>query len=394
MYNSHLVRQTAILISGLGCGAVWAQDSLPLTLSASYALQTDDNLFRLPEAVNAQLDRVETIGLSTLGLLFHTTQGLQEIDVDASLVNYQYKNNSGLGYTASNYAAAWNWAVTPRLRGRLSGNQQERPDGGTANPGPNQQSQVSYRVEAEYEIDGPWHVLAGSSKDKVTTKNAVTIGQEFSSSAVDAGIRYDFSSGSFVKVSAKVAEGTYLNDTFPPSSAIDTKFQQSESALNLHWAVSSASTADFNAAAFQRSHPLYVQRDFSGLNWRGSFNWSITAKTALNLAYKYDRAAYATDISNYSDTETLSLGWSWQTSAKTQLGIRQDIAQLGYHGTPLDLPESIRKDTTRDTNLTLDWHVRPKILISTTVRQISLTTNVPGVDYTSNQLSLAGRFNF
>jgi exopolysaccharide biosynthesis operon protein EpsL len=319
---------------------------------------------------------------------------LQQVDLDASLVNYQYQNNGGLGYTARNYAAAWHWAVTPRLRGNLTGNQQERPNGSAGDTAPNQQTQTSYRADAEYEVDGPWHVLAGASKDKVSNQNAVTAGQDYSSSAVDTGIRYDHASGSFAKISVRAADGTYLNALAPPTSAIDSKFQQIENVLNLHWAVSSASSADLNATAFRRSHPVYVQRDFSGLNLGGNLNWALSAKTTLSLGYLHDLAAYATVNSNYSESDRLSWGWNWQASAKTQLRVRQELVQISYHGSPFGIPESTRQDNTRDTSLSLAWQPRTQWQISTALHQVSRSTNVPGLDYISNQLSVSGQFNY
>jgi exopolysaccharide biosynthesis operon protein EpsL len=395
MFHTNSLRQVALLLVSLGSAEAWAQDASPVTLTAAYAVQSDDNLFRRPEGVIVPTEqRADRIGITTLGLLFHTEQGLQKLEVDASLVNYQYENNSTLGSTARNYAAAWHWAVTPRLHGNLTGNQQERPDGGTFNPAPNQQTHTSYRADAEYEVDGPWHALTGVSKDKVSNQNPVTAGQEYSSTALDAGIRYDQASGSFVKVGVKVADGTYLNDTSTPANPIDSKFQQTDSTLDVHWAVSSASSAEFNASAFRRTHPIYASRDFSGLNWGASFNWSTSSKTALSLGYQHDLAAYPTVDSNYTESDHLSWGWSWQASAKTQLRFHQDVVQIAYRGLPPAAQQSTRQDQTRDTSLSWVWTPRTHWEISTAVHQIARNTNVPDLDYTSNQLSVSGQFNY
>jgi exopolysaccharide biosynthesis operon protein EpsL len=331
-----------------------------------------------------------------LGLLFHTVQGLQQFELDASVVNYQYQNNSDLGYTAKNYAAAWHWAVTPRLRGNLTGNQQQHPNNSssTGNTEPNQQTQASYRADAEYEVDGPWHVVAGASQDKVSNQNAVTIGQEYSSHALDAGIRYDGATGSSVKASVKATDGSYLNDVVPPVEAIDSKFHQIDSDLRLHWAVSSASAVDFNATAFQRTHPTYAQRDFSGLNWGANLNWSLSEKTAWTLGLQHTLGAYATANTNYTETDQVSWGWNWQTSSKTQLRISQDFAQISYHGSPFGAAESTRQDNARDTSLSLVWQPRTQWQISTALHQIARNANVEKLDYVSNQLSLTAQFSY
>jgi exopolysaccharide biosynthesis operon protein EpsL len=394
MQPTYSMRHAALLMVCCTGASSWAQDTPPITVTAAYTVQTDDNLFRRWDGAPDVTPRSDRLGISTLGLLFHTVQGLQQFELDASVVNYQYQENSELGYTAHNYAAAWRWAVTPRVRGNLTANQQQHPNSSTGNTEPNQQTQASYRADAEYEVDGLWHVVAGASQDKVSNQNAVTIGQEYSSHALDAGLRYDSATGSSVKVTLQATDGSYLNEVALPVEAIDSKFHQIDSDLHLHWALSSASSADFNASAFQRSHPTYAQRDFSGLNWGAALNWSLSGKTALNLGLQHTLGAYATGNTNYTQTDLLSWGWSWQTSSKTQLRVHQDFAQISYHGSPFGAAESPRLDNTRDTSLSWVWQPRTQWQISTALHQIARNTNVEKLDYVSNQLSLTAQFSY
>ena len=394
MHPPFLARPAALLLACCTGAGAWAQDTPPVTLTAAYAVQTDDNLFRRPADATDTPTRADRLGISTLGLLFHTVQGLQRIELDASLVNYQYQNNSDLNYTARNYAAAWHWAVTPALRGNFTGNQQQQPSNGSGDTEPNQLTQTSYRADAEYAVDGVWRVVTGASQDKVSNQNAVTAGQEYSSHALDAGIRYDALSGSFVTLSLKATDGTYLAPPSEPVQAIDNKFAQTDDTLLVHWAISSASAVDFNASAFQRTHPTYAQRDFSGVNWGGNLNWSVSARTGLSLGMQHALAAYATQETNYSEADHLSWSWSWQTSNKTQLRLRQDFAHVSYHGSPFGAAESARQDDTRDTSLSWAWQPRSQWQINTALHQIARSTNAPGLDYTSNQISLSAQFSY
>lgn len=403
MDHSFSLSRAVLIAACCSAGAVAAQDVSPLSLNASYEVQSDDNLFRRPDGVNATAEqRSDRIGVGSLGVMFHTTQGLQKFELDASLVNYHYQNNSSLGFTARNYAGAWRWALTPRLQGNLTANRQERPDGGPDSPAPNQQIHTNYRADADYELDGPWHVVLGTSQEKAQIQSSSAAGQEFSSNAFDAGIRYDQTSGSFVKVSAKVANGTYLNDFPTAANSLDKKFQQIENTVNVHWALSSASAADVNATALARTHPTYALRDFSGLNWGGSLNWSLSAKTALKLAFQHDLAAFATSDINYSASDQRSWSWSWQPSAKTQVVLGQSFIQVGYHGSPFGAAESLRQDNIRNSSLSLVWTPRQQWQVRTTLRQISGNTDmqVPGypalagANYVSNQISLFAQFTY
>ena len=402
-----------LLLSNMAAAPAWAQDAQPslqqiyqpLTFSASYALQSDDNLFRLPnnEAMppGSTRESADRIGVGSVGLLFHTVQGLQEFDVNANLVNYQYQKNSELNFTARNYDAAWRWFVTPRLHGNLTALQQERPTSNDPanSSSPNQQTQTTYRADAAYDLlGGSWQVLAGLSRDKLRTQNPITPGQEYSSDAVDAGLRFGFGTGSFVKGTLKSTRGKYLDSLALPANATanatDNDFDQRDVDLRLSWAMTGATTADSFITHIQRTHPTFSERDFSGNNWGAGLAWAASAKSALTLRFLHELGAYETANSNDSETDHLSWGWSWNVTSKTQLRIGQELAQVAYRGSPFGMPASKRQDTVRDTSMTASWQLHRQWQLAATLRQTSRAVNEPGLDYTSNQASISGQFSF
>ena len=410
-----------LLFSSMAAAPAWAQDVRPsqseqqtrqpqptlqkiyqpLTFTASYALQSDDNLFRLPNndgmPTGSTRERADRIGVGSLGLLFHTVQGLQEFDVNANLVNYKYQKNTELDFTARNYDAAWRWFVTPRLHGNLSALQQERPTSNDPANGstPNQQTQTSYRADAAYDLlGGSWQVLAGLTKDKLRTQNPVTPGQEYSSDTVDAGLRFGFASGSFIKGTLKSTQGKYLDSQALPANAMDQDFDQRDMDLRLNWTLTGATTADAFITHIRRTHPRLSERDFSGNNWGAGLAWAASAKSVLNLRFMRVLEAYQTANSNYNETDHLSWGWVWNATPKTQLRIGQDLAQVAYRGSPFGTAPSERQDSVRDTSLSLSWLPRKQWQLSAALRQTSRAVNQPGLDYTSNQASISGQFSY
>ena len=403
-----------LLLTSITTAPTWAQETpqtthQPLTFNASYTWQSDDNLFRLPNnqpmPPGSTSQRADHIGIGSVGLLFHTVQGLQEFDVNANLVNYQYQKNSALDFTARNYDAAWRWFVTPRLHGNLTAHQQERPTSNDPANGstPNQQTQTGYRADAAYDLlGGTWQVLAGITKDKLRTQNPVTPGQEYSSDAVDAGLRLGFGSGSFVKASLKSTRGKYLDSRATQANSmanstansISNEFDQQDADLRLGWAITAATKVDSFITHIQRTHPGFARRDFSGNNWGAGLAWTASAKSALSLRFLHELGAYATANSNNSETDHLSWGWSWNATPRTQLRIGQELAQVAYLGTPFGLPASKRQDTVRDTSMTASWQLHRQWQLAATLRQTSRAVNAPGLDYTSNQASISGQFTF
>lgn len=379
------------------CGAclpAFAQDIPPLTFTAAHTVQTDDNLLRLPDTANSNLQRDDRLGISRVGLQFHTEQGMQKMQLDASLVDYRYQTHTELDHLERNYAAAWQWAVTPQVRGNLNASQQERPTNSTANTAPNRQQQTAYRADAAYTVMGPWQLLAGASHNKLVNQISDTPGQEFSSQSADVGVRYAMASGSQVEASVKRTDGSYLNNTATSTNPMDNKFAQQEATLRLHWALSAASSANAYATALQRSHPVVTPRDYQATNWGGDLQWSLSAKTLMSLGYRRDRAPYPTEVSNFSDTEQVSWGWSWQVNSKNHLRLRQSLAATRYGGSPSGQTPSGQSDAVRDTRLSWDWQPRSQWLVSLALQQIVRDSTLDALDYSSNQISLSGQFSY
>lgn len=402
MQISYTVRHTSVVFSCLVCATSWAQDTPRVQVTANYTVQAEDNLFRLPDGANTNAlvgrsSSAEQIGISTLGLAFHTEQGLQKFELNASLVDYRYQNFEYLSFTARNYAAAWRWALTPRLTGNITTDRKETlssfADNRTFNA-PNQRLETHTRVDAEYEIDGPWHVLAGVGKSRQSNLQSAIAGEDYSSDSADVGVRYDYASGSTMKYSVKVSDGTYLNRVAAPGSFVDDKFQQVDNDARLHWKVSAVSAADIHVTHIKRTHPVYGQRDFSGFNVGAGLNWSLSEKTTLLMGYAHDLAAYATTNTNYSQTDRLSLGVAWQTSAKTVLRLRQEWAQIDYLGSPSPGQSSQRQDISRDSTLSWSWQPRTQWTLNASLQHLSRGSNLAGLDYTSNVAMLSGQFSY
>ena len=87
--SSKYTRTIVGLLLAALCPLALAQSQDPLTLIASYSLQTDSNIYRLPASANTQAllgrgDASEQIGVSSLGLAFKTRQSLQQFEFSAS----------------------------------------------------------------------------------------------------------------------------------------------------------------------------------------------------------------------------------------------------------------------------------------------------------------------
>ena len=380
----------------------YAQQDGPLTLNASYALQTDSNLFRLPSGANTQAligksSAAEQIGVATVGLRFATTQSLQKFEVDASLQDYRYQNFDYLSFTASNYSAAWRWSLTPQFTGNVTSKRAETLNSFADYQGfalRNRRTDTSHRVDGMFEVAGPWRLLAGASSTERSNEQALVAGGDYRYSGADVGVRYAHASGSHMSMLVRSNNGSYLNQVVPSAGLYDDGFTQTETELRLHWAYSGNSVIDAYVTPFSRSHPHYSQRDFSGLNAGATWAWAYSGKTRFNTQYARELAAYATANSNFSQTDRLRAGVQWLVGPKTQLAANYGWAQTDYQGTPTAVAASQRKDTSTEISLSLGWEAMQGLTLSTALQNSNRSSNQAGLDCDSTALTLSAQYSY
>lgn len=380
----------------------WAQIQDNVKLNAGYALQSDSNLFRLPAgaALGALIGRpsaAEQIGISTLGFKLNQEFSLQRLELDLSLIDYRYQNFNYLSFTAQNYAAAWHWGLTPRLRGTLSSERKQTLNSYADFQGLQQRNQRSNRhtrFDATHELDGRWQVIGGAARASQTNQQALIAEGDYTMQSLELGLRRSFDSGSTLDYTRKNTSGNYLKRVLPSTGLFDSDFRQTDNELKAHWVISANSTASLSAAHIRRTHPHYPQRNYSGLNTGAHLNWSLSGKSALAAGWSRELASYQTSSSNYRQTERVYLDPSWQVSPKTLLRLRHEVAWRLYLDSPTGLATSQRRDTTRDTTLSFDWQPYPYVTLGVALQSARRDSNLAGLDYESRMATASAQFSF
>lgn len=387
-HTTHHSAMFLLLWTGLAAGA-HAQDLPDLGFNASYARVQDSNLYR--QSSNPVSDQY---GVATLGVRIHTQQGLQHLELDASVADYAYTNASKLNSTVSNYRGLWRWAITPRVGGELGVERRETPNNFTDGQSVDQrnlQLLTNEHVDMAFELEGPWHLLAGVAHAR---QQALTASDDFNSQALHAGLRYDWASGSRLGWRVTATDGSYLNRIPDAAAVLDDRFRQMNNEATLHWVLGEGSTAEGRISHSSRSHPFAAQRDFSGVTGSASLNWALSGKSALQVAYARERGAYATSYASFSETERVSLGPVWQISSATQLGLRHTWSQIDFAGfAPTPLPQ-VRRDTQQDTTLFLSWQPSRSWTLMASLQRLMRSSNFTNLEYASNVASVSAQLNF
>jgi exopolysaccharide biosynthesis operon protein EpsL len=390
------------LLLMFGTAPALAQEESHLKLKAEAALSLDSNLFRLPAGLDPALvlgksSGSEQVSVTSLGLNFSTTLSLQRIDLAVSLVDSKYQTFDYLNSLAYNYNAALHWSLTPSLHGNLTSDRKETANSFSDYRGlqqSNLRTETSTRLDAIYEIDGPWRILGGVSQFNQANQQVLVAGGDHTTYTSHAGAGYVFATGSSATFIQKAVSGQYLNRILPSAGLYDDSFNQAISDMRLHWVLVNNSSADFYLSYINQTHPNYPQRDFSAMNSGASLNWLLTGKSVLTLAQSREYSSYATATTNYSQTDRLSISPSLQISPKTVVRLRHDWARTNYLGAPPGVATSQRSDITRDMGLSFYWQPEQRLTFSAAFQNATRASNQTGLDYDSHQISISAQYSY
>lgn len=394
------MRSLLLTLLAFGATTALAEQDSPVTFNVGYALQTDSNLFRLPSGFKTKTGEsvaAEQIGVTTLGLGLATTQSLQRFELDASLVDYRYQNFDYLNFTATNLDAAWHWSLTPQLTGNLTGTRKETYntfiDYQSYNER-NRRTNTSSRLDMLYELNGPWHLLAGIAQADQRNELAVLVGGgESRSTGAELGMRYNYGSGSTIAVVGKLANGSYIDRIVPNTDLYDDSYKQLDTRLQLHWVFSGTTTLDGSLSSINRSHPTYAQRDYNGLNIDAALNWALSGKTRIKAQFTRGLEAYARTDSNYMQIDRLQVGTVWVIGPKTQLTFNQIWTHFDFLGSPGAIT-SQRHDLFNDSILSIGWDPMPHLRLNAGLQTSSRASTQATLNFDSTMVNLAAQYSY
>lgn len=381
------------LLAVVCMGTAGAQERDGLTLTASYSMRHDDNLFRLPDGVDPQavLGRpsgAETTDIGSLGFHYAKSYSLQRVELDVSLVDYRYRTHKRLDLLATNYDLVWRWAVTPRLRGMLRAEQDESVnsfDDASVLTSGNQRTRRLEGFDAFYELDGAWRLVGGVQRTRNQNEQPLLGEESYLLRSADAGLRYDARSGSAVTLRLRQGSGRTLASLSRPTPLRDTEFDQDEQALDVHWLPSAKATIDLNLTRLQRKHARLAERDYSGTNASLAVRWAATAKTLWSLRWSSDLSSYQTANASYARNDRLTASHVWQIAARTSLQASLSESRRRYLAPPPGQSVDTQREATQDASVSLRWAVHRNVTLDASLQHTQRRGNRPGLAFSSTQ---------
>jgi exopolysaccharide biosynthesis operon protein EpsL len=356
----------------------------PVQFRALAGVEHDSNVFRTPA------QRSDEIFMVGLGLKLEKRLGLQRFVLDAEIDRYKHRELSELDYTTINYSGAWNWSITPRLRGVASAvrNQyRELPDTFEG------QGQVGVRtdrtdlVEGLYEIGGGWSALAGVSRSSSTTTNVMSYDANPRVARANIGVGYEFPTGSSIIARLYRGEGEY-------QVARESDFNDTLADVAVKWQFTPRTSLDGRVGYLRREHDRAPLRDFSGAVGEATFGWEITAKTRLLAGASRDLGSYYQPTGGYIETNRVYVAPVWKPTAQTALSWRVQHERRSFKDLGGASVDQGRRDVLNWAQVGFSWEPRRAVTVSSTLRSERRKSNVALFNYRATVVGVAAKFTF
>jgi exopolysaccharide biosynthesis operon protein EpsL len=377
-----------------------ADEQDPLNFIVGVSRMHDDNLFR-----SAKNEQSEDITAAYAGIRLDKQYAQQRFLFDFTLTANKYQKFDVLDYNSKNYKAAWLWTLTPFLTGTISLDRRQtlnsfqdfNPSTGFKNIR-NISVNETQHFEADFSPHNVWHLLGGFTRSTSQNSNNSSsfVGQDsFVSNSADAGVRYNFRSGSSVTAMGHVRKGEYTDRQFVAGNAFDNAYNEQEVETKLDWILSGKSRVNARVAYLSRDHDHLSNWDYSGMVGNVDFSWSPTGKMKLILSAASDLSSYQTGDSSYSRLTSFSVKPLYAVSSKITMNAHAMISKRSFLGNGV-ITDTNREDWTKSAGVGVDWAPLRSFSVGADIDRTSRDSNstIPDYDYTDTSASVNANLFF
>lgn len=360
----------------------------------------DDNLFRAPSGLEVS----DEIRSATAGIRFDKEYSLQRVTVDATMTNYNYRDNSYLDYTGKNLNAVWAWKVSPALYGNLSTTRTDALNSFvdyvavTPEQRRNIRTTKSSRFDVEWEALGPLHLISSASHYDQENSQTFVQDDNYTAAIGELGFKYVTSAQSSLAIVQRRTQGDYARQA-DPTTGLDSGFEQTDTEARFIWNPTVKTNVFGRIAYMDRKFDNFPYRNYDGVVGSVDMNWGITEKLSLLLSARRDLNVFqelrsaADSYSSFYSSDMFTVSPAWEISEKTLLRLRLSREDRDYDGTVVNgLP--LRRDRLDYRGITFEWSPRKSIKVNAAYLHQTRDSNEDAMDFKDNIYSLSVLLNF
>jgi exopolysaccharide biosynthesis operon protein EpsL len=385
-----------------------AQD--PYNLVAGASVRYEDNLFRLENATQAKQEvgnsqRSDWIYSEYAGIKIDKPYAMQRFQLDFTAFHNHNQTYHFLDFNGINYRGAWLWQLTPRISGELSASQNQTITpysdfrGTNTNLVLNRRS-VQTNESRVFNFDGDIgmgiHLVGAATENRSRNSQNSTAVADYVQDAGELGVKYVSTANNSITLVRREATGDYRGRQLDAAGQFDTGFKQHETEARLYWALTGKSEVLGRMDYLEREHDHFSSRDFSGMTGNLTYRWTPTGETRIDLSVYRSLNSFQEAVDSYYVTEGIAIMPVWVYSAKTSFRLRYDYSDRDYRGAVIPLPAGfkMREDRVQSLLVEADWKATRTILVSGTLQHEERDSNISGLDYKANVVSVNAQLLF
>jgi hypothetical protein len=179
-------------------------------------------------------------------------------------------------------------------------------------------------------------------------------------------------------------------------SPVDNQYDEIETSAVAQWNVTGKSRIDARLGYTSRKHDQVSQRDFQGITGRLNYDWTIAAKTLLNMALWREIRSIEDVDASYVLSQGFSVGPAWAPTSKLVLQAKLLREKRDFEGDPgfVLTASPQREDTFRGARLSAGYTPLRNVELSLSLEKGDRSSNIAGRDYDYNAVNANAKFSF
>jgi len=389
----------------------WAQPSqrtpgLELTVGSS--VQTDSNLFRLPDGTRPTdvglVAEQRRDSLATPFAELTATAGLgpnQLLSARGRVVRDRFDRNRNFDATRHDADVLWRGSFTRQWRSELSHALERRatnfadfrsPERNILDTGTSR-GVLSFQPRPDTRLSVLGTDFRGSNSIEARRGSDYRIG------LYRAEISRSTAQGNEIVAGASRTEGRYPHRQIVGGTPVDNSYEQQDVDLALLWRPGESTSLTLRLGHAERDFDHVPERGFEGATWLASVGWQLGGKTLLRLSSQRDLNAVDDFDRVFAVSEIHRVSLVHSLTAKLSVGLDASRQRIDHRGDPQSVLTRIfgqrppRADRIEEVRASVGWTPRDRMQVQLSATRAERGSNQPGLQYRATivQMSLQYR---
>lgn len=388
---------TAMLFSYIPVPAV-AWDNVNLRASASFRM--DDNVFRLPDGVNAvtpdgSLTRSDLIRTLSAGITAEIPVSRQKFLFSYDINQSHYSNFSNLDFEGSDARALWKWEFGRLATGTAGISQTKSLADFSTSLGrePNTLTVTRQFVNGSYPFHANWQANWGLSRTEARNSDPFNRVSDNDAGSVNGELRYVSGQGNYVGIQWTRSAADYLYPVVVGATISDNSYKQDSVGLLAGYNIGGSTSLQTSLSRARRDPAQTGRSATTATTGTASLNWQPTGKTTLAIIAARDFSPPENITVSGSVANSLSLVATWRATAKISARANAGWLNRDYLFVP-GAGTTQRRDTTTTQGVSVSYAALDQLSITLAASRESRDSDLPSAVYNTRGASLVVDLSF